>query len=505
MICLLELKGYDSIEKSLFFSSHSIAPFYGTDADRPNQHYEPRIQSIGRFASFMFGSGRTSGQSSTSAGVFSLTNPDGGLDYLQDWAFAGREICVYKGEEGMAFAEFSLALKGTLKQPAFNVNNNDSSVDFVARDRRSELDKPIQTTLYLGTNSGMTGNEGLPGDISGTPKPQCFGKCFNITPITCNTSALRYQVNSRSIQAVNAVYDKGIALVYVPGTPAAGEYTADLSTGIITLGSSPSGVVTCDCEGDNAAGYLSSVADLIKEISLTYGDIVMGDIDTASISALNTKNSSAVGIFINTETSISAVFDELAASIGAYWLFNPNGKLTVGRLEAPSGTAVHVIDDGTIEEIARIQSNDEDKGVPSYQFKLHYRNNFTVQDAGNLAGAVSDQRRAELAQETRTITVTDNSIKTVHLLSPVIARHTLLATEANAQTEADRLHVLYKVRRYFYRLVLPDLAEFSGLGLGDEITLIYPRWGLDAGVNFIITGISRDTPNVNQIQVEVWG
>jgi len=507
-VYLAEIKGYDvlnSLEKTLYFSTESIVAFSSADADRANQFYEPRIKDIGSYQRSMFGSGRTAGQSATNAGTISIDNADGLLDYLQDWGFSGRSIKLYRGVEGYAFNTFDLILNATIKQPVFNYDGKSAStLDFTLVDRQAELDKPIQATLYLGTNSGATGNEGLPDDIKGQPKPLCFGNCFNITAVPCNTSALRYQVHDGAINAVLAVRDKGVALTY-NATPAAGQYSEDLSTGIITLGSSPAGTVTADIEGAKPVTYLTTVADIAEHIIKTHGSIIAGDIDSTSLSALNTANSALVGLYINSEQSISSVLDELCASIGSYWLFNQNGVFCMGLLTAPTGAADYEINDIYANEVTRTQSSDEDRGVPVYLVKVDYKKNHTTQAADSLAGSVSDALRAELEKEFRTATDTDVSIQTAHLLSPQITRITRLAVEADAISESTRLLTLYKTRRYFYRLALPDLVDFATVDLGETVNLTLDRFGLDAGKLFLITSVTRNAPRIDELEIEVWG
>lgn len=506
---IVELKGYDttnSLEKTLYWSSSSFNPFASDDVDRPNQYYQPRLTDIGVINRRMFSSGRTYGSSNVNGGVVTVSNADNALDYLLDWGFDGREVRVLLGDIGSAWSTFTEIMKGTVKQPVFSFSKKSASaIEFIIRDRQQELEIPIQANLYLGTNSGATGDEGLAQDIKDKPKPLSFGQCSNVTAIPSNTSALRFQVHDGEINDVTACYDKGISLSKVASPPGASQYSVDTATGIIEVGSNPAGTITCDVKGAApSASYKTTVADIVEHILLTYGGIVAGDINSTALTALNTANSSVVGMYISSSTSITNVLDQLCNSVGAYWFFDRLGVFQIGRFEAPA-TSIDTFTDDELLELDRIQSSDDDKGIPSYRVEIEYDTNFTVQPSDSLAGAVTDLRRAYLELGARSITDEDTSVQTAHLLAPVINRKSLLVVSANASTEVTRVLSLYKIRRDFYRLILPNEVINTLLELGDTITIKFNKFGLDAGNDFVIIAISDQSPEINQTEIEVWG
>ncbi len=506
MMHLLEIKAYDPVaaaEKTLYFADRAVVPFAASDADRPNQFYSPRIHEVGIYRRAMFGSGRTSGKSASNAGTIILVNADGGLDYLEDWGISGREIKLYEGQAGQAFNQFNLVLSASARQPVFNYSSSQpSTVELTLLDKQALFDQPIQTNLYLGTNSGSTGNEGLADDIKDTPKPLGFGQCFNVTAVPVNAAGLRYQVHDGQISSIDAVYDNGVAITY-NASPAAGEYSHDLTTGIITLGATPAGTVTVDFKGHAQGGYVSSVADIVERIVSDYAGLGAGEIHSQSITDLNTVNNAVVGIFIGTETPISAVLDRLCASIGAYYLFDEAGVFKVGRLEAPGG-AVNIELNEQIKEINRIQSQDSERGIPAYQINLTYKYNNTVQTADQLAGSVSDQRRAFLEKQSRRVCAQDTAVQTQWPQSKAITRETLLVNELDAQAEADRLLTLYKTLRRFYQIIMPAQAV-STPDLGQQANVIFSRFNLQAGQQITILSVARDTPAEGLTELEVWG
>ena len=506
---IVELNGYDTtnlVEKTLYWSSASFKAFATGDSDRPDQYYQPRLNDVGVINRRMFAQGRTFGASNVNGGVITVSNADNGLDYLLDWGFDGREVRVLLGDVGSAWSTFTEIMKGTVKQPVFTFSKKSASeIEFIIRDRRQELEIPIQDNLYLGTNSGSTGDEGLEQDIQDKPKPLSFGQCSNVTAIPSNTSALRFQVHDGEINDVNACYDNGISLTKVASPPGASQYSVNTTTGIIEVGSNPSGTITCDVKGAApSASYKTTVADIVEHILLTYGGIVAGDINSTALSDLNTANSSVVGLYVSSNTNITNVLDSLCNSIGAYWFFDRLGVFQIGRFEAPA-TSIDTFTDNELIELDRIQSGDDDKGIPSYRVEIEYDKNFTIQSGDSLAGAVTDLRRAYLELGTRSITDDDTSVQTAHLLSPVINRQSLMVVAANATTEAARVLTLYKTRRDFYKVVLPNEVIVTLLELGNTITIKFNKFGLDAGKDFVIVAISDQSPEVNQTEIEVWG
>lgn len=503
---LVEISGYDtvnSVVKTLYFSSASFPAFSSGDADRSNTFYEPRILDVGSIARRMFSTGTTYGRNTANGGIISIDNSDGAYDYLLDWGFDGRLIRVLIGDTGGDWSTFIEILNGTLTQPFFSfTKNSPASIDFVARDKNQELEVNIQDTLYLGTNSGATGDEGLVDDLKGSPKPLCFGHCFNVTPKQCNSSALRFQVHDGQINDVPALYDNGVTLTKVVTPPVAGQYSVDTATGIITLGGSPAGQITCDVEGYSPSGvYKTSVADICESILLNYGDIVAGDINSTAITNLNTANNDVVGIYIVNHRSISTVLDELCASVGGYWFFDRVGVYQTGQLTSPA-TSVKTYTDIEFVGIDRFKSSDVDKGIPVHNVILNYKKFYTVQNGDALAGSVTVTRTGELATEFRTSSSEDASVLTAHLLSPEIERDSLITVEVDALAEALRLLNLYKVRRDFFKIVVPrgDLLE-----LGNTITIKSDRFGLRAGKNFVIIAITDQYPEDNLTELEIWG
>lgn len=508
---LAEIKGYDpgtSSEKTLYFSTLSVPVFAHTDANRPDILYQARISDIGSIPRYMYGSGRTTGSTSSAGGSIDLINADNALDDLLPYGFDGRGIAIYRGDVGSPFNSYTKVISGTVELPEFTFTKSQAStVHFVLRDKWKLFDKNISQTLYAGTNTGPTGNEGLADDLKGKRKPLCFGQVFNITPTPCNVPGLRYQVHNGAIQDVTACYIDGIAQTKVAAPPGAAQYSVDTATGIITLGSSPAGgQVTCDVQGYKPSGtYYTKVGDLISSICQVYGGLTAGEINSAAIAALNAANSATVGVYYDggSEVTIAKVLDELINSIGGYTYFDRLGVLQVGRISDPaSGTSLKTFIERDFDEFEIIASNDEEKGVPAYRVTVNHTVNYTVQT--KVAGAVTDARLAWLGKDKRAEQASDAAVKTVYLLSPEMTRDTYLTSASDAANEATRLLNLYKVRRGFYKAVI-ELDANAALDLGQVVTVKMNRFSLSAGKKLLIIGIIEHAPTQNKMTLELWG
>jgi hypothetical protein len=330
--------------------------------------------------------------------------------------------------------------------------------------------------------------------LEGRPKPLCFGKCLNVTPVQVNPALLVYQVHDGPIQAIDAVYNRGVAL-------GGGQYTVDLLRGTFTLLQAPGegGVITADVRGDTLEGYVSTVAGIVRRVVATYGPLTTADLDTASFTALDTANPAVVGLFAAEQRTILDVLDELINSIGGYYGFDRNGKFEVGLFTAPSGGQPAAATFGPVE-ILEIEAQPTE--LPAWRQRVGYERNWTVQTSDTLAGAVTEARKAFLAEEVRLAVAADETVKTKFLLAlDPEPWPTLIGDQAAAQSEASRLLVLYGQRREMYRVTAK--TQPYKLEIGDQIALDYTRFGL-AGRLFRVVGL-EERADVNRVTMELWG
>ena len=364
---------------TLYYATHGIV--YG------GHYYEPRLQQPGNFTQSLFSSGTTRGASKVGYGEIVLINTEGGLDAFVNYGLDGRPLVLRKIIAGVA----TILMSCSMEQPVPTWD----TVPIRIKDKQQLLATPIQSTKYAGTNTLPDGEEGT-ADIKGKPKPLLYGPVPNATPVCVNTSRLIYQGHESALQDIPAVYDKGVSLVrgadyssaaeMQANQPSPGEYRAYLAGGMFRLGSSPVGQITFDgIEGTTSADR--TAVQIAKRIALR--KILSSELDAADITALDAANSAEIGIYITDETNIAAALDEVLGSIGAWYGFDSLGVLNMGRLEAPSGTPAVTLTPVEVLSVERKATNDAGRGVPPYRVNLGYARNYTVQDAGSLAGRVS--------------------------------------------------------------------------------------------------------------------
>lgn len=490
---------------------YSTAGFTSTPTDTPaSTYFDARIQQPALMRRDVFARGTTGGRSQVGYGELVLTNPDGGLDALIGYGFDGRTLTLRLGE-GDYPADWTTVLTGTIEQPQFDWGR----IALRVRDRQEELDVPIQPTKFAGNNSLPNGLEGVAGDLKGKPKPLTYGSVFNVAPPMVNTSRLIYQVHDGAIDDIPAAYDRGVALTQgadytsqsdmETAAPAAGNYRVWPAGGYFRLGSTPKGEVTCDVL-QGAAAADRTVAQLVYDIVTGPGGIATGDVSSGDITALDTANSSVVGIYIDDETDITAVLDELANSVGAWWGFDASGVFRIKQFTAPSGSPVADFTPKEIISIERTATADTDEGVPVYRVILKYKKNYRVQDGREIAGtAATDVFRGFIREEYRKVIDTDSSVQTKHLLAPELTRETLLTVEADASTEASRLLTMYKTRRDRLNVRVRLDAETAALiDLGVVVQVTMPRWGYDSGKLFRVLGLQYDA-RINVLDMTLWG
>lgn len=476
-----------------------------------NTNFIPALMGRPTFKQVLFSDGTTIGRSGSSGGAIDINNADGTFDYLlTDYDLTRREIRIYSlPDDATSFAQAVLIQSGVITEPEHQWGvlrlNLSSFMEVYNRD--------IQTTLYLGTNSGAVGVEGLANDIKGTPKPLCYGECLNVRAVPVNTSGLIYQVHDGAISSVDAVYDQGAALTFnanradlaalVAGAPGASKFDTCTSLGLFKLGSSPNGIITADVKGDaTLTGYVNTVSDIAKRIALGKGGLASGDLNAASFTALNTANSSKVGLYIDQPASITSVMDLLLQSVGGWWIFGRDGTLYVGRLESPTGTAVLSLTDREwIGNPQRVYQSDQDRGVPTTKVILEYGANFNVMQGGDVAGAVTIAQREFLALPFRQVSDEDTAIATNYAGARTLQIRTYLCTSANATTEATRQLTMRKVRKERIKLKV-DSELTETLALHDVVTLTDTRYDWDTGKKFRALGID-DQGAVTEL--DLWG
>ena len=453
-------------------------------------YFEPRLLAALNFQRQLFADGQLSGRSVPGAGTLQLNNADGSLDPMTAKAFDGRRVRVLLGDDGFTYDQFETIFDGT----ADGLEFDDVTVTVRLRDLQSLFEAGIERGTY-GGSGGLDGRIGL----KDREKPLSFGRVFHVPAVLVDPSSLTYQVHDGAIEDVQAVYDAGLALTKVSGVPAAGQFSVNAASGTFRLGASAAGTVTADVRGDKADGvYVETVAGLIERLVTTRPstqDPV--SVDTTGFAAFAATHNDPVGIWINEGRTLGEVLDALADSVGAHYGFDRAGRMTIGRVEDPNPTAVATFDAFHILDLERLAV-----ARPVWRQSVEYRRYWQPLDASSVAGAVGEEARADLSESVRIEALSDPGLRLRHPLSNDAVATTLLTEPASAASEAARLLSVFGPGRVAFRVLLKTQA--FALDLGQTVTLIYPRHGLEAGRNLVIVGMVEDSA-VNEITLDLWG
>lgn len=463
--------------------------------DENHVNYKPRTDNAFQFDISVF-NGEFTGRG-LSFGAIRVLNGDGDYDFVTDYFWAGRNVKVFAGAPDFTRDQFVKVFDGLCA----NIEYSEDEIIINIQNNEKILENEFVQSLYDGTG-GLNGGD----DLFNKEKPLLYGEALRITPVLVDPANLVYQVHDGSIQAVDAVYDRGVALTsggdvsdITAATPTAGQYITQLSGGYIKLGSSPDGQITADAKGDNAGGYVSKCGAIITRLlrtKLGLFNLVDANIDQGAFNALDSVVTGDIGVYITEKTSVSDVVNRILIPLQCYWTYKRDGIITVGVGQEPSNSvfelnANNIIDD----EIEVINFY-----TPSWRINLGYARRWTNQN--EIAAGASDAYRDFNQEEYRVITKEDRNIRTLSASADEKTFQSLLVNQADAIEQANRIESLYNKQRKLYRLSVKELL--FRVFIGDTITITLNRFGLNDGRDFLITGISEDA-ETNITELEVWG
>jgi hypothetical protein len=282
----------------------------------------------------------------------------------------------------------------------------------------------------------------------------------------------------------------------------------------IRLGSTPAGQVTVDALNPYKLWVAGPPADQYSAMTNAYGlwhwllyfrcltRIAFGVSDVV----LPGTDARSQGVFITEEMTLLDAMNTVLASAGAfvyaYPSANASGEYMVDRLDLTQTVPVFTFDADCVMAIEQDAPEDSARGLPAWRVNLSYRRNWTPMSDADLAGGITVADRAWLANEWRTVVSEDSAVKTQYPNSPELNRSTLLTDATHAATEATRVRDIYKVRRTVHRVTVP-LSLCDGLRLADLVNVTYPRFGLDAGVNFWVIGMQQNLQD-ETMQLTLW-
>lgn len=381
-----------------------------------------------------------------------LINADGAMDsFIDNFDIGGRAVTVLFGRRDYQYEEFTPVFSGAGVSWARDFGH----LTITVRDTGYRLEGPLQPDIYDGTG-GADGTA----DLANKPKPVCMGIVRGIQPQMIDPANLIYQIHSRAIAGVDAVYDRRVALTagsdcadyatLAASVPSAGYFNTCLAQGLIKLGAVAAGIVTADARGDAHGGYVETTAEIMQRLLQDFGGVTTDYVDSQAFSDFKTLVPGAIGWFQGSDRVISTAdaLSELAAHCAAWWGTSPDGRFTVGRIDAPSTDAV--TDDFQEYDIIDIRITNPlvDTDPPRWRQRVGYCRNWTVMRPSDIAASVSQEDVLTAAQPYRVTTAINSTTQANYLLaqdSPVL--ESLFDAKADADALAERLVTLLGVQR----------------------------------------------------------
>jgi hypothetical protein len=475
----------------------------------PNQPFRGVLQNFSFERSIM---GSDIGKFTTGEGSLTISNADAQYDFLPiSYDIDGRPITVRIGDRRAPYEQsFALA---RVTATGWNINTDSVSIDLV--DYSYKLEVPVQPNIYGGTG-GVDGGS----DIAGKRKPLAFGNARNISPVLLVPALLVYQAHDGAMEAIDAVYDRGVPLTVdgdvasyaalLAATVTTGHFLTCKTLGLFRIGTAAAGTVTADVKGTNAGGYIVRTADIVRWALANRTVLVdPADLDTASFDACNASQPAPIDYFIgpDDDLTVAAFTEKVMGGIGGWGGHRLDGKFEVRIFRAPAEAMV-----ASFDRSAMVGGDIKREPLPAayrpprWRWRVPYARSWTVQT--DLANAVTAARKAFVAEQSRLAEATSATIKTDHPFAqdrdPVEA---YFSNQADAVAEASRLIALFKTTRAIYTMTLPRRA--LRLDMGNVILVTHPRFDLSAGRLMTVLRVRASfdfaQPGLDTVEVSAYG
>ena len=200
------------------------------------------------------------------------------------------------------------------------------------------------------------------------------------------------------------------------------------------------------------------------------------------------------------ETNTADLLDRLVASCAGFYRLTSNLSLVAGLLTPPT-SPVLTLNDHQIITIGREAAGAGSNGLPVGRVTWQADRIESVQT--DLAGGVTEARRARLASQYRDAVAVSNATLARHPLADAITIASDLASRSSAQATANDVLTLLSPRRD--RLSVEARASDAGaLQINQAIRIVTPRLGYSEGRNLLIVGREVDASR-NRISLSLWG
>ncbi|MCW5723438.1 MAG: hypothetical protein KIS81_00605 [Maricaulaceae bacterium] len=209
--------------QTLRFSDRAIRPFGAGQGAVSHAVWDDRIIEAPSLARALWGDFQTLSPG-WSAGAMTLANADRALDAWEAWSWGAIRVRLWT--PGTAFSAALLVMSGVCQPPGYAYGFSEAPrVKVIMHDHWAELDKPLHTQFYAGTNDGDTVlYEGTPETVKGRPKPVALGRLLD-AHLPCpqvNTALQAYQLYGDIVGTGLSVFGGGAGVSLFDRGDAAG-------------------------------------------------------------------------------------------------------------------------------------------------------------------------------------------------------------------------------------------------------------------------------------------
>lgn len=472
-VVLVEANAYSGgTQVTRYFSDRG---FVSTPSDTPaNTAYDDILLSVTQIRSVL--AEAFIGRSIASTGDLVIDNSSGVRDSWLTDSWDGREIKMYLGDAAWPKSDFRTVFVGTIKDISSTGTN---SLTLSIRDKQHLLTVPVQANRVGGT-----------GPAKDSRIPLAYGEVKSVRPVLIDAALHKYQWHDGQVQSVDAVYDNGKSIA---------GYTADLTTGTITLTSAPAGTITLDGKGSKTGGvYVNKIGDIAARLITERSSITSGSIDSATLAQLNTAAPGVAGIYIDEDNAtVADALDSVLAAAGGYYVIDRTGKVALGLFAAPGGTPVLTITD---DDLVLSQLSLAKRIVPLKSVRVGYeRYNETISYGADTT--LTEAQRQRLAQEYLVAYAATAGAANFLLAVDGDLAGTPYVLSSDAATEATRRAALWGVLRRVF--TIPGFLAPQQVKLGDVVSLDLSRYGLSGGVLARVVSLTENLTN-NRISMDVF-
>lgn len=354
----------------------------------------------------------------------------------------------------------------------------DNAVRIPIRDISYWLDRPIQTSVYVGGGAydGTT-------ELAGVTLPKLRGKAYNITPVLIDPTNQIYQYNDAAGTVV-ALYERGAAVIVFQanttdlytGTTNPGQYRTDNSRGLFQLGSAPVGQITLTATGQfPTAGNITVLATIARYLQSEDASVPAAFMNTTAYGDDATAYSYAGGIYIPPGSGMTgrAAVAYVLSSYGAKLIVGRDGKSSPLALRAASLTATPVLALNEYNTISvRAVELPSSLHPPPYRIRCGYQHNYTLQP--DISATATDVHREFVQQSDRFKTSLSADIQAAYRLPNDLPPFGgALDSATDAATVASEIADLWCAQRFAYLVRVPIEIGLD-LDLGDTVLLTWP-------------------------------